>query len=258
MKTLVPITTYNRMFFIIIFVLTFTASANAEQAIKPSQRKDQSADMMIRKRSSSGMAKSEEMAPAIFHDIKNLITSLKNKQKNNTLTNKELELLFLMQFAIEVGEVKTVRTYGHRSNSLAQVIDKIQNHTIIQSFEKEISKKSKRTISTSDALKIKQNRSRLEKIFGAKSFSWAWILNQIKEQVSSKKILRDLFLEEYKRAMGQQWVSFGSGFGPLEKADNILKILLPLCDTEEQKSLNEKFRKIKVHISNLPQSNIRT
>jgi hypothetical protein len=242
---------YDRLIPILILILICSRFAAADSKGKTAR----SSDMMMGAR-----AKMKSIAPYPKFEIAKLINEIKNKQKKTELNRKELELLFLMQFAQEIGHVKTVSMRGPQTLPTSQLINQLNSHMIISSFENEITQhsKNKKKLSQSDSVKIKQNLSRLEAIFGAESFSWAWILCQINEQESAKKILSNLFNMEYDRTMQKKMAHFGMGRNPLAESEKIYKALYPLSDSKKQIILDKKMRKIKVHLSNLPQSNIRT
>jgi hypothetical protein len=236
-----------RLTSIFILSLLFTTSVFADQA--PDRSRKSSGKISNR---SAGL--SAEIAPSSIIRISTLIKELNKKQKNSKLNPKESDLLFLLHFSQEIGAVKTITFYGVLKR---QYISQVRNQTIIQSFEKEVSKKNK-TLSKKETLNIVKNKDRIKRIFGAKSFSWGWILSQLNEHKSAKIILSELFSTDYDRLMAQSMAHFGMSRSPLERINRTFNTLYPLCDTEDKKVLTEKLRKVKVHLSNLPQSNIRT
>jgi hypothetical protein len=104
---------------------------------------------------------------------------------------------------------------------------------------------------------IKPYSELLKTKFGAKSYGWAWLVNQQGNKVEAKKILERLFEEGFQNSMRMDML-FMDGSSPLSELTYIQQALEPMSDSSKKVHMDSQMQKIKNHVSNLPASNIKT
>lgn len=105
---------------------------------------------------------------------------------------------------------------------------------------------------------LKKWRPHLKESFGTDSYSWAWVLFQESDTANSKKILQTLFNTEHEKVMKLKTARYGFGGTPLSELTKIQNTLLLLSSEEEKPEIEKKVKEAKVHISNIPSSQILT
>jgi hypothetical protein len=110
------------------------------------------------------------------------------------------------------------------------------------------------------ALKLmRKNRKLLESYLGSRSpYDWAWVRYELGEKKEAKAALNELFGAEFEKTMKLEKSVNAFGHGPLTDAERFLVALKPMSSKEEAAELDARMQKMKVHVSNLPQSTILT
>lgn len=101
----------------------------------------------------------------------------------------------------------------------------------------------------------KLNADSLKASLGEKSYAWAWILKQKGDTIGSKKILTELFKEGSEGIMNLTSLHDDSS---LQDMMNVQEALAPMSTKAEGEAMDAKMQKMKIHISNLPDSRMMT
>lgn len=190
--------------------------------------------------------------------LSNFIKHIESLEKTRTLTPQEQELKMLSGVAVNVVNADTVKVSGRADEP--ECFARIRIEGLIESIRDRINSKVdwKPSLSKDAFELVAKNRVNLEKIFASDSYSWAWFQTQVGEQEAAKKTLSALYMKEFLRVMALKRAVFGMGPGPMGDVEFIYKALEPMASVEEKLSMNEKMKKMKIHVSNLPQSHIVT
>ena len=106
---------------------------------------------------------------------------------------------------------------------------------------------------------LKKNRKLLESYLSASSpYAWAWVRSMLGEKEEAKESLERLFTAEYEKVMRLDKAVNAFGHTPLTEAELYYQALKPQAHGAEARELEDKLQKMKVHVSNLPQSAILT
>lgn len=105
--------------------------------------------------------------------------------------------------------------------------------------------------------KLKSEKQFLMKFFGEKSFGFAWVLQMTGDQVAAKALLQKVFNSEADSAMKmREWSrSFGDASSELQQ---IYDALASVSTADELKAYEKRLKKVKVHLSSLPNSLLMT
>lgn len=203
------------------------------------------------KRISSAGSTLRSMSPPISQlAIDETIKALKDQKQDANEIPSTLEWAV---FAKEIIGVKSI--YSYPSNASDRVI----KSNIIQGIHKKLASQDWQPITDESVLKIlgKWNQI-LKKNLGEDSYSWAWVQFQMGETSEAKKILAMQFESEYNRVLKLQVVITGLGGGPLDQMTKLEKALALLSTKSEKVDIQKKIKRVKIHISNLPESQVVT
>lgn len=181
-----------------------------------------------------------------------VLSSFKTAEANRKLTSEEIEAYQLAQLAESAFKVDSVMS--------REPIDEkrvLSSKSIVESIRTVLRGESNWQTPNAKEL-ISKNPKLLKKALSAESYEWATVLILLGDQVAAKNILKDIFSKEYERVMSLKKAIYGLGGSPMRDAEQIHKTLSSITNGSEQTELNEKLRKMKIHISQLPQFNIKT
>ena len=193
-----------------------------------------------------------KMAPPSRFDTTKLISELVQTQQTRQLNTDETNKLFLLKFLNEVLELEKFSVYIRKP---------IQPMHIVNELEKMIYYKGAWTkeLTTIQMTRLESDKASLRKLLGDDSISWAWVQNKTGETKYSKDIIKRLFEEQFKKTMALKIAHYGlSGPGPMGYSVQYLEFLLELSSEKEKAAVKEKLRRMKLHISKIPQSRIVT
>lgn len=146
-----------------------------------------------------------------------------------------------------------------KMGSFEESVVDLGNHRIKYIWLAYLGQKSswERSMPSSALEALKAEKKFLNKFFGEKSFGYAWVLNTLGERSAAKALLHEVFENSVISAMKQRQVtrSFES---PSSRIETTYEALTTLSSPEELKEYEEKLKKVKIHLSNLPDSGILT
>lgn len=207
-------------------------------------------------RVSSSMAKMQALEQM---PINKLIASLTSKQKHKTLSDEELNLLFLSQIAKEVlgidqvWAVSSSKTLGPEAGVSAYVVIN-EMHEKIRSGSLWDSK-----LSTQGQDLLKEKREVLKKALAFEPYVLAWVEFQVGDETGSKSILKRAFEKEFQEVMRLERIETDlSGGGPMGNAEDLGNAISKFQSKLERSETEGKVKKMKVHISKLPEEQIKT
>lgn len=191
------------------------------------------------------------MAPPMSRiSIDETIKTLKTQKQDSNEIPSALEWAV---FAKEVVGVKSL--YSYTLNASHQVL----KNNIIQSIHQELTVSDWKPITDKSVLKrLGEWNQVLKKNLGEDSYSWAWVQFQMGETSDAKKILAMQFESEYNRLLKLQVVITGLGGGPLDQITKLEKTLTLLSTKSEKVDIQKKMKRVKIHLSNLPESQVVT
>lgn len=164
----------------------------------------------------------------------------------------------LIEVADSCFDVKSldVVDVGSERKSLSNVSDRSIKYRILS----EIRERSDwgKSVSEKGLVAIKKNRAILEKQYSDKPAIWAWFLNQLGEKEAAKKIILEANEKEFTKVMALQEAVTGMGSTPLSEAE-YLQAAGNILGTESEKAeMEAKMKKMKLHVSSLPQVQVMT
>lgn len=145
---------------------------------------------------------------------------------------------------------------GSEKESLLRVSDVSVKYRILR----EIKERSDwgKPVSDNGLAKIKKHRAILEKQYKDKPAIWAWFLNQLGETEEAKKNILDSNEMEFTRVMALHEAVTGLGSTPLSEAEYLQKAGNVLGSESEKAEMESKMKKMKLHVSSLPQVQVMT
>lgn len=136
----------------------------------------------------------------------------------------------------------------------------VVEQTLVWAIEKNIREKSWTPITNSKAKALIATwRPRLAAKFGESSYYFAWVLFQLDEKDALKKTLQNLYAAEFDKVMKLKGIVIGLGDRPpLFFVQSIRAHIDPLSTDVEKKDMDDKMKKMKLHVSKLPESHVVT
>lgn len=173
------------------------------------------------------------------------------KQPNNAEAKAAYEWATFARDVMGVDEVQIMLGGGEKS---------VVEQNIVWAIERVITSKPWTQVTNKiTKAKIAKWRTKLESKFGKKSFQWAWVLFQLEEKENLKQTLQQAYATEFDNVMKMTEVVIGfDDDPPLFLVQAIRTNLDPLSSDAEKKSMDEKMKKMKVHVANLPESHVVT
>ncbi len=188
--------------------------------------------------------------------VSEVISFYTKKQNTEKLSENETNILKLSLLAQDVFEVKDFKIPAYLKAEKEKAITLNHVTTVIQQA---IEKKSNwdEPLSNSNLEKIKDNRDLLKNTLHESSYSWAWISYQMGQKQEAKKILAEKFETAYAHVMKLKHV-FSHHTSPMAEGERLAKALAPLSTDDENKTREDQLKKMRTHISTLPDVQIMT
>lgn len=213
---------------------------------------------VLAKRASADMMAREAMAPMPTYasPVSETIAFYIKKQRTQKLNENEVNILKLSELAQDVFDIKNFMIAEHLKNEKEKAITTAY---IANAIQQAIEKKS----SWDDALSgsklelVKANSDLLKTSLNESSYSWAWISYQTGQKEEAKKILASKFETAYETVMKLQHV-YSHRSSPMEEAERLAKPLKFLSTDDENKTREAKLKKMRTHVSTLPDMQIMT
>jgi hypothetical protein len=180
------------------------------------------------------------------------------KQRTEKLNSEETHILKLSLLAQDVFSIKDFSIPAHLSTESAK-IKAINSMYIISLIRQNIDAKSNwdEPLSKENLEKIKANIEFFKNSANETSASSAWISYQMGDKQEAKKILATNFENSYTHVI-QLKGTYGHRSSPLNEAERVSKLLVPMSTNDENKSREDKLKKMRTHISTLPDMQIMT
>lgn len=184
-----------------------------------------------------------------------VVKYLENQKKTRALGPLEKNTLELAKLGRELG-AKISRPYTENE---AQDLPNIGAAEVAASLHGAIPADWAQSPSPKALKLLRKNRKLLESYLGARSgYDWAWVQYELGEKEPAKQSLRNLFDLEYAKVMKMEKAVSVFGRTPLTDAELYYQALKPMSSADDAKELDDKLQKMKVHLSNIPQSRIMT
>lgn len=198
------------------------------------------------------------MQPEQASPVSETVRFYTKKQRTKKLNLTEADILKLSLLAQEVFEINSFFVPENLSTEKTRV-EAITSNYIAGLIQKSIEKKSDwdEPLSKANLEKLKQNSELLKKTLSDSSYAWAWINYQTGLKKEAKTILVAKFEAVYNHVMQIQAV-YSHESSPLSESERIFKILKPMSDEDENKSREDQLKKMRTHISGLPDIQIMT
>ena len=173
---------------------------------------------------------------------------------------KNSDLIFILALARDLQLFKTIELEGEKTDSLEKTLRGFTKERLTLEFGNQLFKKMNWTkaLSKTKLEKIKANKSQILKLISLETYAGTWFHYQSGEKTQAIKSLKILFEREHKKMKALDNVTYGFGESPMMSITRIYKTLMWITDGSEKDILKDRFRKLKVHVSNLPQTHINT
>ena len=106
-----------------------------------------------------------------------------------------------------------------------------------------------KTLSAKELESITPHLALIKTTLNEKSYGWAWFLKQTGKKEESKKLLAELFNQEYERTMKLEGTY--NNISPMIEINRIEQALTPMSSKSENAEIKKKMDQLKVHVSNL-------
>lgn len=133
------------------------------------------------------------------------------------------------------------------------------DHHLVNAWTNQIASNPKwdKALSKKAVEKLKAEKASIQELFGAKSYGYAWVQKMTGDTTGAKSTLNGVFEERVEATLSSKAIS-RSFDNPLAILDRIHQALSPMGTPEEQKGYDQQLQRVKIHISNLPDSGIVT
>ena len=199
-----------------------------------------------------GICFAKMAAPITIHAA-DTISFYKAQEKNRKLTPDEADKLNLALFAHDVFGVTDFFASAYESNQ-ADKARSVSLNSIARSIEIAIEQKSSwdKSKEAVDPLKMKQAGNIIKKALGKDSYGGAWFSYQNGEKVEAKAILTRSFETSFTEIMKLTELTGFKHSNPLQNAEAISKALMPMSSEDEKNLRESQMKKMRTHISGLP------
>lgn len=206
----------------------------------------------------AGMAMADMAAPEpkIVSRVSETISFYTDKQRKQKLSENEADILKLSVLAQDVFEIKDFMIPAYLKAEKEKAITTVYVASVIQQA---IEKKSDwdESLSAASFERVKENSELLKKSLNESSYSWAWINYQIGQKDIAKKILQSKFVGSYDNVMKLRHV-YNHHASPMVEAERLFKALKPMSNDDENKTREDQMKKMRTHVSTLPDMQIMT
>ncbi len=197
---------------------------------------------------------SEKRANPRQVNLNQLREDLEKRKNGSSITTGEQSLLSLVSIAQLVFDLKEFATWGNvGSGAVLPENVSIFQRDLISSIHKQIESQKfwekKLTLDQENTMKRFATHVHFDQNDDAYVVSWFEYLNG-KKGLALERIKKS-FDEDYNRAMKMTAIGFDR-HNPLSAAQEKFKVIQTLASKEETEVFSDKLRKIKTHISKLP------
>lgn len=205
------------------------------------------------------MAADMSLAPPMQQQafpVSDVISFYTKKQSTEKLNENEANVLKLSLLAQDVFEIKDFKIPAHLKTDKEKAVT--LNH-VANMIQQVIEKKANwdEPLSNSSLEKIKESSDLLKKTLNESSYSWAWISYQMGQKHEAKKILVEKFQTTYAHVMKLKHV-FNHRSSPMEEGERLAKALKTMSTDDENQTREDQLKKMRTHISTLPDVQIMT
>ena len=181
----------------------------------------------------------------------------KQRGPREKLTEEQARTALLARVCAETRIAPIVRVPD--SVTREEDVAKVDSASIQESMRESLNvKKEWESLPAPSRKFLRKNRGGLKEAFGEKSYLWAWTQFQLKDPVGARATLAALYTAEFERVMSlKEAPRYRHDPRPLDEAEAISRVLAPLSSAAEAEELSARMRKMKVHVSNLPQSQVK-
>lgn len=200
-----------------------------------------------------------KMAASSSVPVEKVILALEKKASTGPTSTSEQELLVMIkvgQLALGLKKI-TVTGSGTDDVLIGRVsFDDVRNSlsaAILRhpAWDWQIPADAKKAIT-------RAHRGLLVKHLAMNPYERAWFQYQLGEKDDAKRTLSNLYDTGFTSVMSLKSAVYGFNGGPLNAVQNYFQALEPMCDETTRETLRAKMQKMKIHVSNLPQSHIKT
>lgn len=208
--------------------------------------------------SGASFAKMAARAPQKAVPITETIHFYTKKKSTTQLSPNEANILKLSLLAQDAFGIKEFSIPVALSTEKERV-EAVTDRSIVNLIEQVVQQKSNwdEPISKSNLEKLKQNSELIKNTFNESSYAWAWVSYQNGLKKEAKNILAVKFEKNYTEVMQLKEI-YAHQSSPLSEGENLIKVLNPMSTETEKKSREEQLKKMRTHISGLPDLQIMT
>ena len=196
------------------------------------------------------------MVPKRVVSLQQVAEYWKHQFVNARLSEDQARVALLARVAVDTEAAESVQI--DYTGSEIDGIKAVDTGAVVSAMEAGLSHKEWTSLPSRRRGRIKKNRVALKEALGEKSYLWAWCEFQLGERAAAKAILLPLYAAEADRVMQLKTADYVFGATPLDSAERYLSALRALSEPAEISGYEEQLRKMKAHLSNLPQTRVMT
>lgn len=190
--------------------------------------------------------------------VSEIVQHYTKKQQQKKLNESEITLLNLSVLAKDAFDVKNIFI----TRSPSQDKDKFEFITaghLVSAIKEMVNSKTNWDDKLSDEKTeiFKKNIDFIKNNLGGSDASWAWVQYQMGSKAEAKSILSKIFSTSYETIMNMKHV-YNHNNSPLQNSETWNNILKPMSTDSENKERDEQIKKMRTHISTLPDMMIMT
>ncbi len=194
-----------------------------------------------------------KMAAPVTVSASETVSYYKSQQKNKKLSLGDSEILNLALFARDYFGISEFFVAGSES-STEEKVKEVSLNSIARSIEIAIQQKPTwdNQKGAGDTSKVIQAGMLVKKALGKDSYAGAWFSYQAGDKSEAKSILSRAFENSYSEIMKLKELTGFKHENPLQLAEATAKALIPMSPELENKSREAKMKKMRTHLSGLP------
>ena len=189
--------------------------------------------------------------------VSEVISYYSQRQQTQKLNPDEYNIRRLSELALDVFDVKFFSVPKHltANKDKAEAVKLVNVAAqIIQAVEK---KEDWSQISQANSDKLNANLELLNRVLSSSDYTWAWIQHQLGKKQEAKEILASKFETTFTNVMKLKQ-TYNHQASPLSESERLAKALKPLSTDAENKAREEQLKKMRTHVSTLPDVMIMT
>ncbi len=200
-----------------------------------------------------------KMAAPMSVSASDTVSFYKSQQKTKKLSSEDSKKLNLALFARDFFDISEFFISGYGTTT-EEKIKAVSLNSIARSIEMAIQQKSSwdNQKTASDLSKMKQAGELVKKALGKDSYVVAWFSYQNGDKGEAKSILSRAFDNSYNEVMKLKELTGFRNENPLQQAELTSKALIPMATDPENKSRELQMKKMRTHLSGLPNMQIMT